>query len=97
LVLGVIAALLGGAISVYFLIMAVSFERQWIPVPPDTLEALESGMTESQVRDILGAPSDEVSEEDGYRWVYERWWSWGYAVVSFDAEGKLTGYYQDDF
>jgi hypothetical protein len=77
--------------------MLVSLERQWVPVPWNSLETLETGMSQAQVRSILGEPSKEETEEESHRWVYKRWWSWGYAVVIFDAEGRLTGYYQDDF
>jgi hypothetical protein len=86
-----------GAGCTWFCIMVLSFELQWVPFPYDTLQTLTTDMTESDVSQVLGAPSEIRESRNGKEWIYETWWSWGHAKIYFDENGKFTWCFQDDF
>jgi hypothetical protein len=59
------------------------------PVPTSRLERIELGMTQDQVRDILGKPPNVSKGDDGSEWwVYARM-TWSLLDVKFSPEGKL--------
>ncbi|GEP43899.1 outer membrane protein assembly factor BamE domain-containing protein [Brevifollis gellanilyticus] len=61
------------------------------PFPLAKLEAVKPGMSQSQVRELLGEPSDATSKQ----WTYQRVLAFGYVNVLFDANGLVRhGHYE---
>ena len=54
-------------------------------MPPDKIRQLRVGMTEVDVRRILGSPA----RLGGHLWEYSRWGNAGYVQVTFDANGAV--------
>ena len=55
------------------------------------LQRLRQGMTQAQVRDVLGKPGTT----DATSWHYSRPMAWPIVHVNFDAEGRLASYEYD--
>ncbi len=70
-----------------------------IPFSESTLKKLSPGMTEAQVRDILGVPNDTAKgpHAGGTCWIYQHryFWSFRALLVDFDEGGKLIEYVRD--
>ena len=97
----VVAALVCSAILTlggYFAVQMWSFSRP--AVSPRKLARLSSMMDTNQVKRLLGPPtSAEVfTNAEGGKvtsWTYSRPHVWKFVVISFDADGKFEGYYED--
>lgn len=96
-----VAGLIGAAILTvggYFAFHVWSFSRP--AVPTRKLARLSSNMDTNQVRRLLGPPtSAEVSTNAEVRiitsWTYSRPNVWKFVVISFDADGKFAGHFED--
>jgi hypothetical protein len=65
------------------------------PVSLAKLGAVKPGMSESQVREILGSPTRIYSASSGGQWTYERFLTFGYVNVLFDTNGVVEyGHYE---
>jgi hypothetical protein len=75
------------------------------PVSLAKLEAVKPGMTELQVREILGSPSRiypplsytvrGTNYQTGGQWTYQRFLTFGYVNVLFGTNGVVTyGHYE---
>jgi hypothetical protein len=68
------------------------------PVPSSKLKKLSVGMTTSQVKEILGSPTDDlgrVSNGSGtftHSWEFERSLRWKTVWVFFDNDDHYTGF-----
>ena len=54
-------------------------------MPRSKLDQIRLGMSQSEVRTILGSPQEEREEQ----WFYSRWGNPGYVAVSFDTSGHV--------
>jgi outer membrane protein assembly factor BamE (lipoprotein component of BamABCDE complex) len=67
------------------------------PVSPRKIEALEVGMSEAEVKELLGSPLDPFQRsKSGTDWTYSRSFMWRSLVVEFDETGHLSKFYMDD-
>jgi hypothetical protein len=75
------------------------------PVSLAKLEAVKAGMSQSQVREILGSPTriypglsytvHGTNYQTGGQWTYQRFLTFGYANVLFDTNGVVEyGHYE---
>jgi outer membrane protein assembly factor BamE (lipoprotein component of BamABCDE complex) len=63
------------------------------PVPQKRLEQLSPGMSQEQVRAIIGTPSK--IHDNGREWVYTKGLSWSMTMVYFDDDGRFVRYVID--
>lgn len=59
------------------------------PVPKARLQQLREGMTEEQVRAILGEPTKRY---DHGQWTYKRFLVFGYVNIHWQEDGTFDGY-----
>jgi len=66
-----------------------NFDRP--PFALSKLDGLTQGMTQDQVREVLGAPSSVYEDS----WAYSRTGAWPIVYVYFDEAGKLVRHRYD--
>lgn len=65
-------------------------------VPRSKLASLQPGMSQAEVRQLLGEPGRRYTQDDGSAsWAYSRG-TWAILYVYFDAQGKLTQFVHDE-
>ena len=64
------------------------------PVPPSTISAVQQGMTQAQVRKVLGPPSRDYA---GRQWTYTRFLTFGYVNVLFETNGTVLYIHREEF
>lgn len=56
------------------------------PFPLERLDQLSPGMTQADVKEVLGPPSERYDDS----WVYSRSFSWPLVRIYFDDQGQFS-------
>lgn len=70
------------------LIAAVGLRAFSDPVPMERLRRLQKGMTQDEVRAILGPPTKIYGDR---QWTYERLFVFGFVNIHWEADGTFDG------
>jgi hypothetical protein len=62
------------------------------PIPPERMLMLKSGMSEKEVVDILGIPSERKNYDQVSVWYYGSWTLWNFFQIEFSQDGKVISY-----
>ncbi len=74
---------------VVFGLLAAGGSRAFLdPVPAERLQRLRKGMTQAEVRQVLGAPTKVYSSG---QWTYRRSLVFGFVNIHWQADGTYDG------
>ena len=88
-ILAITLALIGIAVAAGWAVRR-AFEE---PVDMKACNTLKAGMTQPQVRAILGPPRDSHPADGDWR--YRRPFVLGYVTILFDSEGRVVNYFYE--